>query len=663
MDFRKRCPNATNPYSPSFSQVEKHCAATSARVFKRCNRSIVQQFDLLSRIRLPLILPSSDQSTLTGFRPPPAQNWSRQLVELAILFVMAVLTLRSFILEGYMITTGSMAPGLLGLHKQIQCPDCGLTFAFGVSFDESVQSKPIDTNPARQYATCPNCGQQHINTAQVPLNHGDQLLVHKGVFQFRHPKRWEAIVFRNPDDPGEAYVKRAIGLPGETIRVAGGDLFVNGLIATKTFQIQCDTRIKVCDMQHLAAAEDWSFPWKLGPGWEQQGTELSFPTTPQKSIAEDALGDLDYGTVRLNYHRRSGGQHVSEVAFSADEISLPELEAEWNRCLQDLQSHPIWWLTKLELDRDRMVLRQRGVMPFEMQQALISASSSDIFRRAVFRLAALSHQAPITDRYGYNSVVPSPEFPVQDLMLEVVFQADSMPEEMEFQIPVGPKTFLLSIQPLQLSATLSELESGLVLRSAELTTDQALKLLSADGLKIQLSNFDHRLLVVADGSSLFETIDIPVDLQAVILTDSTRRKSQQMVPTAKGPIDHQMGQLQAESTNLSARQQRQWQFKVSGGKVRVTDLRLFRDVYYTPGRRRNAVQSDCVVPPNNYFVMGDNSPVSSDSRNWSQPFVPDRLLIGKPFIVHLPSRPGAVNSGESRMSLRLPDFRRIRLIP
>lgn len=573
---------------------------------------------------------------------------------------MAVLTLRGFILEGYMITTGSMAPGLLGLHKQIQCPDCRHTFAFGVNFDQSVKGNPNDSNPARQYATCPNCGQQHINTAQVPLNHGDQLLVHKGVFQFRHPKRWEAIVFRNPDDPGEAYVKRAIGLPGETIRVAGGDLFVNGVIATKTFEIQCDTRIQVSDLQHQAQAEDWNLPWKLGPGWEQQGTELAFPVTSAESASAD---NLDHGIVRLNFHRRSGGQHVSEVAFSANEMSLKELEAEWNRCLQQLQEHPIWWLTKLELDRDRMVLRQRGVMPFEMQQALVSASSTDTFRRAVFRLAALSHQAPITDKYGYNSVVPSPEFPVQDLMLEVVFRAESMPEQIEFQIPVGSKTFLLTIRPLKLSATITEQQTGRMLRTAELTTDQALKLLSAEGLKLELSNFDHRLLVFANDAPLFASIDIPADLQSIVSADADRRKTQQMIPTAQGPVDHQMGQQQAESTTIAARQQRRWQFKVVGGKLRVTDLRLFRDVYYTPGRRRNAVQSDCVVPPNNYFVMGDNSPVSSDSRNWSQPFVPDRLLIGKPFIVHLPSRPGTVNSGGGRLSLRLPDFQRIRLIP
>ena len=169
--------------------------------------------------------------------------------------------------------------------------------------------------------------------------------------------------------------------------------------------------------------------------------------------------------------------------------------------------------------------------------------------------------------------------------------------------------------------------------------------------------------MIANHTPLFSPIDIPVDLETVIALDEARRKSHLVIPTTNGPVDHDMGQQQAESTTVAARQQRQWQFHVVGGQLRISELRLFRDVYYTPGRRRNAVSSNCVVPANSYFVMGDNSPVSSDSRNWDQPFVPDHLLIGKPFIVHLPSRPGAVNSGGGRLSLRLPDFKRIRLIP
>ena len=83
---------------------------------------------------------------------------------------------------------------------------------------------------------------------------------------------------------------------------------------------------------------------------------------------------------------------------------------------------------------------------------------------------------------------------------------------------------------------------------------------------------------------------------------------------------------------------------------------------YTPGRRVNAVDEEFTVPEGSYFVMGDNSPVSSDSRNWAQPVVSRKLLIGKPFIVHLPSRPGAMQTGEKQLPVRIPDWNRIRSI-
>ena len=67
-------------------------------------------------------------------------RWVRSAIELAICFVIAVIMLRAFVLEGYLISTGSMAPGLVGFHRRIVCPACQHDFAFGVSFDDSVEA-------------------------------------------------------------------------------------------------------------------------------------------------------------------------------------------------------------------------------------------------------------------------------------------------------------------------------------------------------------------------------------------------------------------------------------------------------------------------------------------------------------------------------------------
>ena len=63
-----------------------------------------------------------------------------------------------------------------------------------------------------------------------------------------------------------------------------------------------------------------------------------------------------------------------------------------------------------------------------------------------------------------------------------------------------------------------------------------------------------------------------------------------------------------------------------------------------------------------FFVLGDNSPVSVDSRCWDDPAVKRSNLVGKPVVVHLPSQQGKFNLfGETRF-VRIPDFSRVRYI-
>ena len=63
---------------------------------------------------------------------------------------------------------------------------------------------------------------------------GDRVLVQKFVYDFRRPKRWEVAVFHFPGEPSQAYVKRVVGLPGESIRIVGGDIFIDGKIVRKS---------------------------------------------------------------------------------------------------------------------------------------------------------------------------------------------------------------------------------------------------------------------------------------------------------------------------------------------------------------------------------------------------------------------------------------------
>jgi signal peptidase I len=81
---------------------------------------------------------------------------------------------------------------------------------------------------------------------------------------------------------------------------------------------------------------------------------------------------------------------------------------------------------------------------------------------------------------------------------------------------------------------------------------------------------------------------------------------------------------------------------VQGLHVSVGGLRIYRDVYYTdPMAARGPGQN---TPPvcsgaGQYYVLGDNSPVSEDSRQWSHGGEVDaKLFVGKPLVAITPAR-------------------------
>lgn len=54
----------------------------------------------------------------------------------------------------------------------------------------------------------------------------EYLIIDELSFRFREPIRGEVIVFRFPEDPKEYFLKRVIGLPGETVKVQGGKVYI-----------------------------------------------------------------------------------------------------------------------------------------------------------------------------------------------------------------------------------------------------------------------------------------------------------------------------------------------------------------------------------------------------------------------------------------------------
>jgi signal peptidase I len=100
---------------------------------------------------------------------------------------------------------------------------------------------------------------------------------------------------------------------------------------------------------------------------------------------------------------------------------------------------------------------------------------------------------------------------------------------------------------------------------------------------------------------------------------------------------------------------------VQGLGMVVAHLRVFRDVYYTsaPLGAPRGRTSPGVLGTDEYFVLGDNSPVSEDSRTWAEGrFVSHRSLVGKPFVVIYP----ACDISLLNWHFQVPDLGRIRYI-
>jgi signal peptidase I len=55
---------------------------------------------------------------------------------------------------------------------------------------------------------------------------GDYLIVDEITYRFRIPERGEVVVFQSPTDASQRFIKRVIGLPGETVKVSNGQILI-----------------------------------------------------------------------------------------------------------------------------------------------------------------------------------------------------------------------------------------------------------------------------------------------------------------------------------------------------------------------------------------------------------------------------------------------------
>ena len=103
---------------------------------------------------------------------------------------------------------------------------------------------------------------------------GDRILVLKSIYQFEEPKQWDVVVFKNPLDPSENYIKRLAGRPGETVEIIDGDVYINGQISRKPVKVREELWMPIYDNDYQPARPEepafnrhtWQRPFRNDEG-------------------------------------------------------------------------------------------------------------------------------------------------------------------------------------------------------------------------------------------------------------------------------------------------------------------------------------------------------------------------------------------------------------
>jgi signal peptidase I len=503
-------------------------------------------------------------------------------------FVFAV---GSMLLSGYVIPTGNMAETLLGYHKDVSCPTCGHEFAINCSGE----GDPSEGRPMPTFAcVCPNCRQRihfpnapasfetanpdSVRIAEPALQRGDRFLAGRGLLGADRivPQRFEVVVFEYPFRRSFTYIKRLIGLPGETIAIRGGDVYVLGEDkGIKYDAAEAEQEVKV----------------------EYEAKALLHPDDP------DAIRRFEEGQFEI---LRKEPEHIltlRRLVYDNDHPAKgqpPRWKGEdgWNADGNGFRSvsttERIAWL------------RYRHLLPDSQDKpALITDFSGyDAYQNA--------HHPPLMDNNW-----------VGDLILECEAVLDNPQGELTLELSHGVDRFQARWDLSTGSCTLFR-----VTEDGEQKLDTKPTALNKKGsYHLRFANVDRRLVVWVDG-------DLPFD-----------NGVSYAAPAALGP--HEQNDLKKPAS-----------IGVRGAAVAVQKIKLFRDTYYTVGgvshgspHEPDAHGFEAAVPdtwrdlknppfvtmyvqPEHYFMLGDNSSESADSRSWGS--VPHRLLLGRAFFVYYP---------------------------
>ena len=123
-------------------------------------------------------------------------------------------------------------------------------------------------------------------TSMMPiLQDQERIFINKFVYKFTGISRGDVVVFWYPLDPSKSYVKRVIGLPGDTVQVRFGKVYVNGRLLSEDYLIP-----EYMDHQSYAATQvEPNRFYVMGDHRNSSNDSRSWGTVPRDHIYGKAV--------------------------------------------------------------------------------------------------------------------------------------------------------------------------------------------------------------------------------------------------------------------------------------------------------------------------------------------------------------------------------------
>lgn len=567
--------------------------------------------------------------------PKPQSHAFRETVEsIVIAFVLAFL-FRTFEAEAFVIPTGSMAPTLMGRHKDVYCPKCGYRYQVSASEEESDQPHRMRSDTLA--GMCPMCQYVMPMRPDLPLGvaeerlpdipfqksyNGDRILVNKYIYTFTDPQRWDVVVFKFPGNSQINYIKRLVALPGETLQVYQGDLFVRAA-EDGDFQIVRKPPEKILAMRQLVHDTDydpaelddvgWPLRWHPQPLGTEKGWQVK-KETDGKNVRQRYLLDRQEQVAWLQY------EHI-------------------------VPTYRVWQLVTAVASEPSADAGALAEIRNQQRLRLITDANPYNAREHRLRMAFPDRLEIDPQKLGVHWV--------GDLMLEADVEVREAAGSLVLVLVEGGRHFSCTIDLTSGEASLS------IAGVAEFSPKAQTTVRGPGTYRLSFANFDDQLLLWVDGDLISFDGETAYEGQRVfgqrgsILPQTSSEDLGDLAPARIGGRD----------ASLVVNHLRLWRdiyyiaddWRRNPGGDYVTDFdhpfdRRLLDLPWEPSlwpRYRERRRAEFQLGNDQFFVMGDNSAESSDARLWAnfdphtggQPggaYLERRLLIGKALCVYWP---------------------------